>query len=417
MFSPAVKAEQTRLGSRAMFEDREWKTEITDDLRQFLAVIDTFFFATASADGRPYIQHRGGPPGFLKPIGTHMLAFADFAGNRQYITLGHLKENDRAHIFILHFATRQRVKLWGRARVVEGDLELMERLVDPAYKARPERAIAFRLEAWDANCPQHIVPRYSEAEIAPAVDRLAQRIKELEEEVARLEGRKCLGTVLASLGSDEGSRNMTKPKAIALNRRTILAAAGAATAALAAPRILRAQGKELVVGGAASHKTFVETVIAPVVEKKYACKIVFEGTRSLVNLEKMQKNKDKQYLSVVMMDDPVMIPAVAEGLLDPLTPAKVPNLAALKPGTIHMDGMWCNYLQPWLGIAYNPKVAARRRRPRGATSTTPSTRAASSCRRCRTPRASPTCSWRPSSPPASRWPRRRRTSTPASRSW
>ena len=186
MFSPAVKAEQTRLGSRAQFEDREWKTEITDDLRQFLAVIDTFFFATASADGRPYIQHRGGPPGFLKPIGTHMLAFADFAGNRQYITLGHLKENDRAHIFIPHFATRQRVKLWGRARIVEGDLELMERLVDPAYKARPERAIAFSLEVWDGNCPQHIVPRYTEAEIAPAVDRLAQRIKELEEEVALL---------------------------------------------------------------------------------------------------------------------------------------------------------------------------------------------------------------------------------------
>ena len=186
MFSPAVKAEQTRLGSRAMFENREWKTEITDDMRQFLAVIDTFFFATASADGRPYIQHRGGPPGFLKPIGTHMLAFADFAGNRQYITLGHLKENDRAHIFILHFATRQRVKLWGRARIVEGDLALMERLADPSYKARPERAIVFTLEAWDINCPQHIQPRYTEAEIAPAVDRLAQRIKELEEEVARL---------------------------------------------------------------------------------------------------------------------------------------------------------------------------------------------------------------------------------------
>ena len=188
MFSPAVKAEQTRLGSRAQFEGREFNAEITDDLRQFLAVIDTFFFATASADGRPYLQHRGGPPGFLKPIGTHMLAFADFAGNRQYITLGHLKENDRALIFILHFATQQRVKLWGRARVVEGDLALMERLVDPTYKARPERAIVFTLEAWDANCRQHIVPRYSEAEIAPAVDRLAQRIKELEEEVARLKG-------------------------------------------------------------------------------------------------------------------------------------------------------------------------------------------------------------------------------------
>jgi predicted pyridoxine 5'-phosphate oxidase superfamily flavin-nucleotide-binding protein len=188
LFSPAVKAEQTRLGSRPLFEGRDFKTALTDDLRQFLGVVDTFFFATASADGQPYIQHRGGPPGFLKPFGTHTLAFADFAGNRQYLTLGHLKENDRAHIFILHFATRQRVKLWGRARVVESDLELMERLVDPTYRARPERAIVFTLEAWDANCQQHIVPRYSEAEIAPAVDRLAQRIKELEEEVTRLKG-------------------------------------------------------------------------------------------------------------------------------------------------------------------------------------------------------------------------------------
>ena len=186
LFSPTVKAEQTRLGSRALFEGKDFKTEITDDLRQFLAAIDTFFFATASADGRPYVQHRGGPPGFLKPIGTHTLAFADFAGNRQYITLGHLKENDRAHILIPHFATQQRVKLWGRARVIEGDRELMERLVDPVYKARPERAVAFTLEAWDINCRQHIVPRYSEAEIAPAIDKLAQRIKELEAEVERL---------------------------------------------------------------------------------------------------------------------------------------------------------------------------------------------------------------------------------------
>ncbi len=188
LFSPAVKAEQARLGSRAQFEGRTWQTEITPDLRQFLDAIDTFFFATASADGRPYIQHKGGPPGFLKPIGTHTLAFADFAGNRQYVTLGHLRENDRAHIFIPHFATRQRVKLWGRARIIEGDLELMERLVDPAYKARPERAVVFTLEAWDVNCHQHIVPRYSEAEIAPAVNRLIARIRELEEEVARLKG-------------------------------------------------------------------------------------------------------------------------------------------------------------------------------------------------------------------------------------
>ncbi len=188
LFSAAVKAEQARLGSRTQFEDRDWATEITDNLRQFLAAVDTFFLATASADGRPYVQHRGGPPGFLKPIGTHTLAFADFAGNRQYITLGHLKENDRAHIFIPHFATQQRLKLWGRARVVEGDLELMERLVDPAYKAKPQRAIVFTLEAWDVNCRQHIVPRYSEAEMAPAVNKLIARIKELEEEVARIKG-------------------------------------------------------------------------------------------------------------------------------------------------------------------------------------------------------------------------------------
>ena len=188
LFSTSVKAEQARLGSRASFEDRDWKTEITDDLRQFLQVIDTFFFATASADGRPYVQHRGGPPGFLKTIGTQTLAFADFAGNRQYISLGHLKENDRAHIFIPHFATQQRVKLWGRARVIEKDLELMERLVDPAYPGKPQRAIVFTLEAWDSNCRQHIVPRYSEAAIAPAVNKLVARIKELEDELARLKG-------------------------------------------------------------------------------------------------------------------------------------------------------------------------------------------------------------------------------------
>jgi putative spermidine/putrescine transport system substrate-binding protein len=148
----------------------------------------------------------------------------------------------------------------------------------------------------------------------------------------------------------------TKRRAIAINRRALLAAGSAVAVVLAAPRILRAQGKEVVVGGAASHKGFVDNVIAPAFAKKTGAKVVFEGTRSLVNLEKMQKNKDKQYVSVVMMDDPVMIPAVAEGLLEKMTPAKVPAMATLKAGTIHMDGMWVNYLQPLLGIAYNPKV-------------------------------------------------------------
>jgi putative spermidine/putrescine transport system substrate-binding protein len=142
-----------------------------------------------------------------------------------------------------------------------------------------------------------------------------------------------------------------------VSRRSLLQGTSAGVLALiAAPAIVRAQARELVVGGAASHKVWVDPIVIPAFEKKYNCKIVYEGTRSLVNLEKMQKNKDRQYLSVVQMDDPVMILAVKEGVLEQLTPAKVPNLANLKPGTIHMDGMWANYLQPWCGIAYNTKA-------------------------------------------------------------
>jgi putative spermidine/putrescine transport system substrate-binding protein len=139
-----------------------------------------------------------------------------------------------------------------------------------------------------------------------------------------------------------------------ISRRSALKGVGAgALAMIAAPAILRAQQKEIVIGGAASHKPWVEGIVQPFFEKKYACKIVYEGTRSLVNLEKMQKNKDSQYLSVVQMDDPVMILAVKEGLLEKLTPAKVPNLANVVPDAVHMDGLWANYLAPWQGIAYN----------------------------------------------------------------
>ena len=145
---------------------------------------------------------------------------------------------------------------------------------------------------------------------------------------------------------------MTEPT-FRLNRRSFVAGAGALTAGLAAPSIIRAQAKELVVGAASSQKTWSEEIMIPAFEKKYGVKVIFEGTRSLVNLEKMQKNKGNQYLSVVQMDDPVMIIAVAEGLLDPITAAKVPNFSSLKPGVTHMNGMWVNYLQPWVGIAYN----------------------------------------------------------------
>ena len=140
------------------------------------------------------------------------------------------------------------------------------------------------------------------------------------------------------------------------SRRAVLKGGLATAALVASPAVLRAQTRELVVGGAAGHKAWVEEIVAPYFEAKHKAKILFEGTRSLVNLEKMQKNKDKQYMSVVQMGDPVMILAVKEGLLDPLTAAKAPNLAALNAGTVHMDGMWANYLQPWLGIAYNTQT-------------------------------------------------------------
>ena len=191
-FTPAVKALQERNGSRAgyarMAEKKDWHDTVTPDLAAFLAERDSLYLATASAEGRPYIQHRGGPKGFLKVLDDKRLAFADFGGNRQYISAGNLSENDQAAIFLMDYPNRRRIKLWGRARVVEDDPELLARLVEPGYKAKPERAILFEVEAWDVNCPQHITPRYSEAEIAPALAKLQARIAELEAEVKRLRG-------------------------------------------------------------------------------------------------------------------------------------------------------------------------------------------------------------------------------------
>ena len=189
-FTPAVKAEQTRLGSRNAYARMEqkggWQDTVTDGLAAFIAARDSFYFGTANSEGQPHIQHRGGPKGFLKVIGERTLAFADFGGNRQYITVGTLGENDKASIFLMDYANRRRIKIWGRARVVEDDPDLMARLVDPAYKARPERAIVFDIEAWDANCPQHITRRYTEDEIATVVEPLQTRIVALEAELETL---------------------------------------------------------------------------------------------------------------------------------------------------------------------------------------------------------------------------------------
>jgi putative spermidine/putrescine transport system substrate-binding protein len=149
---------------------------------------------------------------------------------------------------------------------------------------------------------------------------------------------------------------MSTPLFSRMSRRGLLKAAAAGASALSMPAFVGAQTREFVIGGAASHKPWMDSVVIPAFEKKYNCKIVYEGTRSLVNLEKMQRNKAKPYLSVVQMDDPVMILAVKEGLLEAITPAKVPNMTMIRPGAVHMDGMWANYVQPWQGIAYNTKA-------------------------------------------------------------
>ena len=156
-FTPTVKAIQAERGSRSGYAKMEakggWRTAITSDLAAFLAEARSFYLATANAEGHPYIQHRGGPPGFLRVIDEHTLGFADFKGNRQYITTGNLAENPRAFIFVMDYAQRRRMKLWGRARVVEDDAALLARLWPEGYEARPEQIILFEVEAWDTNCP------------------------------------------------------------------------------------------------------------------------------------------------------------------------------------------------------------------------------------------------------------------------
>ena len=168
-FSPAVKAAQEVRGSRAGYERamarHDWDDQVTLALEAFIAERDSFYLGTASADGQPYIQHRGGPKGFLKVLDAHRLAFADYRGNRQYISVGNLGENDKAFIFLMDYPNRRRVKIWGRAQYVEGQSEMLERVADPEYDAKPERAVVFHITAWDSNCPQHITPRYTIEEL------------------------------------------------------------------------------------------------------------------------------------------------------------------------------------------------------------------------------------------------------------
>ncbi|MCZ8035931.1 MAG: pyridoxamine 5'-phosphate oxidase family protein [Novosphingobium sp.] len=188
-FTPAVKALQQRKGSRGGYRRMEekggWQTTVTPELAAFLAERDSFFLATASADGQPYIQHRGGAAGFLRVIDERTLGFADFRGNRQYVSLGNLSENPKAYLFLIDYARRQRIKIWGTARVVEDDPALIERLRPEGYAGTPEQAILFEIAAWDANCPQHIPQLIAAKDVAAALAERDRRILVLEAELAR----------------------------------------------------------------------------------------------------------------------------------------------------------------------------------------------------------------------------------------
>jgi len=189
VFTPSVKAQQQAHGSRhayaRMEQGRGFRTGIDDEMRGFIEAQTTLFMATANLDGQPYIQHRGGPPGFLHVLDEHTIAFADFTGNRQFVSTGNLADNPKAQLFLMDYAHRQRLKIWGEARV-ETDPALVERLMPPDYKARAEQAIVFTVKAWDANCPQHIPQLIPVDEVIPAIVERDRRIAELEKEVAAL---------------------------------------------------------------------------------------------------------------------------------------------------------------------------------------------------------------------------------------
>jgi len=187
-FTPVVKELQTRRGSRPAYERMEatggWSDRVTPELAEFIATRDSFYLATANAAGQPYMQHRGGPPGFLHVLDEHTLGFADFRGNRQYITTGNLAENDRAFLFLMDYTEQRRIKIWGRARVAMNDPDLVARLMPQGYRARPEQAILLTIEAWDANCRQHIPRLVPEAEVRETVAALESRIADLEAQLA-----------------------------------------------------------------------------------------------------------------------------------------------------------------------------------------------------------------------------------------
>ncbi len=192
-FSESVKALQEKKGSRRSYERMEengsWSTTITPDLATFIAAQTSIFFATANSEGQPYIQHRGGAVGFLRVLDDKTIAFVDYAGNRQFITTGNLADNPKAYLFLIDYANRRRIKIWGTARVVEGDAELIAKLMPAGYKARPEQVVLFTVGAWDSNCPQHIPQRFEAADVAAALAERDRQIEKLEAEIRELKER------------------------------------------------------------------------------------------------------------------------------------------------------------------------------------------------------------------------------------
>lgn len=189
-FTPAVKELQEKFGSRKGYEHMEisggWQHEINSNLLHILKNMDSFYFATSNSNNQPYIQHRGGPKGFLKALDSKRLAFADFSGNKQYISIGNLNENNKAYIFLMDYANQTRIKIWGTAEIVENDTELINSLSDENYKATSERAIIFTVEAWDVNCRQHIQRRFTIEQIEEVTKPLYDKIKTLKEEINNL---------------------------------------------------------------------------------------------------------------------------------------------------------------------------------------------------------------------------------------
>lgn len=192
-FTPAVKAAQEARGSRSAYAKMEqrggWNDVVTPELAEFIAARDSLYLGTTGADGQPYIQHRGGPKGFLKVLDERTLAIADYVGNAQYISLGNLAENNKAFIFLMDYPNRHRIKIWGTAEFIEDDPALLSRVADPDYKARLERVLVFHVNAWDVNCTQHIQQRFTPEEFEPVVQELRDRIAELESQNAEPEDR------------------------------------------------------------------------------------------------------------------------------------------------------------------------------------------------------------------------------------